>query len=332
MNKLPFEGITRNIIVKREAETSEKFGILPENRPIADMISYGIININKPAGPTSHQISAYVQQILGITKAGHSGTLDPNVTGVLPTALGRATRIVHNLLNAGKEYVCLMYLHQDVDEKKIRDVCNEFIGKITQLPPIKSAVKRQWRERTIYYLEILEIDGRNVLFRVGCQAGTYIRKLVHDMGIKMGTKAHMAELVRTKVAGFDDTNWHSLQDLTDAYYVYKQEGNEKLLKQIIFPIEVAVGHLPKIWVFDTTVDSLCHGSSLKTPGISKLESGIEKDDTVVIMTLKNELIGVGKATTGSNEIARNNRGIACTIDQVFMLPGTYPRIEKKEES
>ncbi|MEK6922103.1 MAG: RNA-guided pseudouridylation complex pseudouridine synthase subunit Cbf5, partial [Nanoarchaeota archaeon] len=173
-NLLPFEKIKREIFIRKEAETSPKFGKKPEERTTKEHVTLGIVNIDKPAGPTSHQVSGYVKQILHLSKAGHSGTLDPNVTGVLPIALSEATKVIQALLPAGKEYICIMHLHGDYSEEQIRKTCASFIGKIKQLPPLKSAVKREWRYRKIYYLDVLEIDGRDVLFRVGCQAGTYI--------------------------------------------------------------------------------------------------------------------------------------------------------------
>src|SRR3989344_4524186 len=188
MSELPFQKIQRKILLRKEADTSPKFGQRPEDRSTETMLQYSVINIDKPRGPTSHQVSAYVQQILGIKKSGHSGTLDPKVTGVLPVAVGKATKIVQALLPAGKEYVAIMHLHDDLPEEKIRSACAQFVGRIKQLPPLKSNVKREWRFRKIYYLEILEIKGRDVLFRVGCQAGTYIRKLIHDLGTAMGSQ------------------------------------------------------------------------------------------------------------------------------------------------
>src|SRR3989338_2820004 len=159
---LPFEKRDFKIHVKKNAVSNPAYGKKPEERNVAELINYGIINLNKFSGPSSHQISDYVQKILGIEKAGHSGTLDPHVTGVLPIALDKATRIVEVLLKAGKEYVALMHLHALVDEKKIQEAVNgEFLGKIQQLPPIRSAVKRQLRQREIYYLQILEVEGQD---------------------------------------------------------------------------------------------------------------------------------------------------------------------------
>ncbi len=175
--KLPFEKIERKLIIRKKAVTSAKFGKFPQHRSVEEHINLGIVNIDKPAGPTSHQVSAYVKKILNIKKSGHSGTLDPSVTGVLPVGLQKSTKIIQTLLKAGKEYVCVMHLHKPIPEYKLYQVFEKFTGRIKQLPPIKSSVKRQLRERTIYYIKILEVQDQDVLFQVGCQAGTYIRKL-----------------------------------------------------------------------------------------------------------------------------------------------------------
>jgi len=327
--KLPFERIKREILVKKEAETDSKFGKKPEERTVPELIELGIANINKPKGPTSHQVSAYVQRILKLKKSGHSGTLDPKVTGVLPTAFGRGTRVVQTLLTAGKEYICLMHIHKDVDKEKLKKAIMSFEGKIKQLPPIRSAVKRQERIRKIYYIKILEIIGKDVLMVVGCQAGTYIRKLCHDIGKKLDVGAHMAELIRTKAGPFKFDTVITLQDLTDGLWFYENEQNEKMIRKCVRPIEEAVGHLPKVYVFDTTVDSLCHGSNLKVPGISKVETEIQIDETIAIMTLKEELVAIGTVKMISKDILKNDKGVAVTTDKVFMTPGTYPRIDSK---
>ncbi|MFH0867924.1 MAG: RNA-guided pseudouridylation complex pseudouridine synthase subunit Cbf5 [Candidatus Woesearchaeota archaeon] len=321
---LPFEQIKRKILVKKEAKTNEKLGCRPEQRTTEEIINYGIVNINKCQGPTSHQVSDYVQKILHINKSGHSGTLDPHVHGLLPVALGRATRIVQGLLKSGKEYIGIMHLHKDIEEDKIREAIKKhFTGKIKQTPPLKSAVKRVEREREIYYFEILEKQEKDVLFIVGCEAGTYIRKLIHDLGQKLKIGAHMLELRRTKAGPFDEKTLFTLQDLTDAYYFYKEENNDKFLRKVIQPVENAIAHLPKMWVFDTTVDTLCHGADLNIPGISKLNDQINKNDIVAIMTLKDELVALGTAQLTSEDIMEKEKGLAVKAEKVFMLPGTY---------
>jgi len=327
-NLMPFERIKRDVFVRKESKSSSSYGCEPDNRSTEELIKYGIINVDKPKGPTSHQVSAYTQKILNIGKSGHSGTLDPKVTGCLPVATGHATRIVQALLNAGKEYVCVMHLHNEVKETKIRDAMNQFVGKIKQLPPIKSAVKRQWRFRTIYYIEILDIVDQDVLFKIGCQAGTYIRKICHDVGVEIGVGAHMAELRRSKAGPFNESTAVSLMDLQDAYCFYKEEGKDKWLRKIIQPVENGVAHLAKIWVVDSTVDALAHGADLAVPGISKVESDIQLEDTVAIMSLKGELVALGSARMISKDMIKKPKGIAVKTNKVFMIPGTYPKMER----
>ncbi len=325
--KLPFEKIDREVLIKVEAETDNNYGKIPEQRDIKELLNCGVICLNKNSGPTSHQVADYLKRILEVNKTGHGGTLDPKVTGVLPVALNDATRVLITLLNAGKEYVALMYLHKDVDEKTIKDTFDSYLGKINQLPPKKSSVKRRMRQREIYYFEILEIEGRNVLFKLGCEAGFYVRKFIHDFGLKLKTGAHMAELVRTRAGPFNDKEMYSLLDLKDAYEEYKN-GNEDYLKQIIKPIEFGVSHLPKIWIMDSTVDSLCHGANLNIPGISKLEKGVSKNKIVAVLTLKNELVGFGKSLMDSEEIMKNEKGTVLKEKTIFMKIGTYPKYEK----
>tara|TARA_Y100000310_G_C20535072_1_gene740452 strand:- start:26 stop:1009 length:984 start_codon:yes stop_codon:yes gene_type:complete len=326
--KLPFEKVKREILLKKESDTDDNYGQNPNKRDVKELINYGIINLNKSSGPTSHQVSEYVQKILNIKKSGHSGTLDPGVTGVLPTALGKATRIVQTLLTSGKEYICLMYIHKKVSEEEINEAIKKFTGKIRQLPPIKSAIKRRFRTREVYYFDIIEIDNQNVLFKIGCEAGTYIRKIVHDFGQELKVGAHMVQLVRTKAGPFTDKDWHTLHDLKDAYEFYK-EGDEKEIRKIILPIEEAIRHLPKIWVTDGAVDSICHGASLKIPGISKLNN-FNENETVAIMTLKNELVGLGVSALNSNEIMDKDKGLAVKSKKVFMDRNVYPKFTSEK--
>ncbi|HNQ54888.1 MAG TPA: RNA-guided pseudouridylation complex pseudouridine synthase subunit Cbf5, partial [Methanothrix sp.] len=173
----------RSALVKRKGKTDPTYGLPPEQRSLKQHISVGAINLDKTSGPTSHEVAAWVKRILEVDKAGHSGTLDPKVTGILPVLLEDATRIMETLLLAGKEYICLMRLHKPVPKKRIMEVCREFMGPIYQKPPLKSSVVKELRVRTIYYLDVLEIEEQHVLMRVGCEAGTYIRKLCFDMGL-----------------------------------------------------------------------------------------------------------------------------------------------------
>lgn len=242
-------------------------------------------------------------------------------------ALQDSTKIVDVLLPAGKEYVCLMHLHNKVDKKVLEETMKAFVGKNMQLPPIRSAIKRQLRQREIYYVKLLELQEKEVLFKIGSQAGFYIRKFCHDLGKKLNTNAHMSQLIRTKAGPFKFEDSFSLHDLKDAYEYYKK-GEERYLREIIKPKEYAVSHLPKIWVFDTTVDSLCHGANLSIPGISKLHSNINKDDLLAVMTLKDELVCISRALESSKYILENQKGLATKTTRVFMPTSTYPKYRK----
>ncbi len=297
-------------------EEKGEVGKTPSKRTTKELLQYGIINIDKPKGPTSHQVSDYLQKIVGISKAGHSGTLDPGVTGVQPIALGRATRITQFLLTAPKEYICVMHLHKSIEEKEIRDCCASFVGKIQQLPPIKSAVKREVRTREIYELEILEIDRQDVLFRVKCQAGTYIRRLCDDIGKRLECGAHMAELRRTQAGPFTESdNLVTLQDVQDAMYYYK-EGNDTYLRHCIQPIENALGHMKKVWIYDSAITSLSHGRDLAAPGISKLEN-FKRGENVAILTLLGELVAIGVAQMSAVEANTQKKGVVIDVSKVF---------------
>ncbi len=331
MNLLPSE-IKRDTFVKSEDKSDQIYGKRPQERSIQEYIRKGVINLDKPAGPTSHEVTSWVKKILELEKAGHSGTLDPNVTGLLPVMLGDATKAVDALLTAGKEYVCLMKLHSEVQEKELRGMFREFTGQIYQKPSIISAVKRETRIRNIYYLELLETDEKNVLFRVGCEAGTYIRKLCHDMGMAMGTGAHMQELRRTKSGPFrEDETMITLHDLKDAHVEWKENGSEEMLRKVILPMERALTHLPKLVIRDNAVDALCHGAGLAAPGVLTVESGIEKGDPLAIFTQKGEAVSFGEAQMKSVGILKAATGIVATTERVFMEPGTYPKGWKAKE-
>ena len=315
---------------KQEAETDFNYGCRPSERSIEEHIDKGIINVDKPAGPTSHEIDTWVKNIMQVSKTGHGGTLDPKVTGVLPVAMNTATKGLQFLLLSPKEYVCLMRLHQAVDEDRTIAILEEFTGKIYQIPPVKSAVKRELRVRNIYQIKLLEIrDNQDVLFRIKCESGTYIRKYCHDIGEALGCGAHMAELRRTMAGSFEeDETLTTLQDVTDAYYFLKEDGDEKYLRKIIQPMEHATKYVKKIYVKDSAVDAISHGASLASSGIVKLNSQIHENNIVAVMTLKDELLAMGQSLYSSEDIINMDTKIVVKIQKVFILPNTYPKMWK----
>lgn len=293
----------------------------PGARPVGQLLRNGIIILDKPPGPTSHQVDAWVKQILDINKCSHGGTLDPRVSGVLVIALGNATKLMPVLLASRKEYVALVYLHKDAPKGEIEKACSEFIGKIKQIPPKKSAVARRERLREIYYLEILEISGRNILVRVGCEAGTYIRRLADDIGKRLGVGAHLQELRRTRSGAFDEGRAMTLQTLSDALAVWKESGDEAELREIVLPAEVVCDGMRNVIIKDTAIPNILNGAPLAVGGISKIQDGTEAGDWVGMLSAAGELIAIGKATMTSEQMLTAKRGLAVKTDRVLVAKG-----------
>ena len=231
---------------------------------------------------------------------------------------------------AGKEYVCVMRLHSDIPENKVTKVLDEFQGPLYQRPPVRSSVKRQLRTRTIYYNKFLEKDERNVLFRVGCEAGTYIRKLCYDIGEVLGCGAHMQELRRTRVGPFtEDDSLVTLHDISYLFSQWQETKDEKYLRKFVYPMEKALKLIPKIIVRDSAVDALCHGAHLTAPGVLSLESGIKIGDTVAAFTQKGEAITIAEATVSSEKMLRMDHGFVAKTKRVMMPRGMYPKMWHK---
>ena len=321
---------TRELQIKAEDTTNPEHGHKPNERPAAEYIRYGVINLDKPAGPTSHEVAAWVKKIMHLTSVGHGGTLDPKVTGVLPVTLEESTKIVQALLHSGKEYVCVMKLHGDAEEERVRKVLKEFEDLIYQRPPLRASVKRQLRTRRIYYIDFLEKDGRNVLFKVGCEGGTYIRKLCYDIGEILGCGAHMQELRRTRAGPFvENSNARvTLHDVAYWFAEWEEKKDEKILRKIIQPMEAALALIPKIVVRDSAVDALCHGANLTAPGILSVETGIGKGSMLAVFTLKGEVVALAKALVSTEEILNLRHGTVATLQRVVMPRGTYPKVWK----
>ena len=282
----------------------------------------GIIVIDKPRGPSSHQVAAWVGKMLGCP-VGHAGTLDPQVSGVLLVMLGNAVRLAPLLLRHEKEYVCLMRLHGDVGKDRIAAVTTEFTGRIYQRPPRKSAVKRSLRIRTVHQLEILGVEGRLVLFRVRCDAGTYIRSLCHHMGLALGIGAHMQELRRTRSGVFDESSAHTLHQLQDAC-IAANGGIRVSLESMILSVDAAVPDLPVVVVHDTAIDALCHGAVLAGVGVVSCDE-FKKDQPVAVLSRKKEFVGLGRGLVPSSSFKPGQPGFVIAMTTVFLPPGTYPR-------
>lgn len=320
----------RELQIKAEDTTDPKHGHKPSERPAEDYIRYGVINLDKTAGPTSHEVAAWVKKIMHLQHIGHGGTLDPKVTGVLPITLEDSTKIVQALLHSGKEYVCVMKLHGDAEEERVRRVLGEFENLIYQRPPLRASVKRQLRTRRVYYIDFAEMDGRNVLFKVGCEGGTYIRKLCYDIGEILGTGAHMQELRRTRAGPFveNSTDKVTLHEVAYWFAEWEKEKDAQNLRKFIQPMESALALIPKIVVRDSAVDALCHGANLTAPGVLSAETDIQKDSMTAVFTLKGEAVALAKALLPTEEILDLKHGTVATLQRVLMPRGTYPKVWK----
>ena len=236
------------------------------------------------------------------------------------------TRLIGYVMHSSKEYVCVMQLHRPVPEEDLRRVLREFTGVIYQRPPLRSSVKRAIRKRNIYELELLEYNGSMALIRVSCDAGTYMRKLCWDIGLVLGVGAHMRELRRTRTGPFtENMNLVRLQELSEAIYSWKAEGREDLLRKAIMPGEVTVCQMPKIVVRDTAVESIVNGAKLAAPGVAMVSNRVKRGERVALLTLKGELIAIGRSLMDYREVLEASRGIVVEPERVVLEPGLYPR-------
>jgi H/ACA ribonucleoprotein complex subunit 4 len=313
--------------VKDLEETDPDYGYKPEDRPPDFYIESGMINLDKPPGPTSHQVSAWVKGIVGASKAGHGGTLDPTVTGVLPIGLEHATNALTYIIGSSKEYVGVMRLHGDVDSEELERVASIFQGRIYQRPPQKSAVRRKLRTRNIYKFDVLEVDGRDILFHVDCESGFYVRKLVHDVGLVLGVDAHLQELRRKRAGPFGEgDSLVSLYQVKSAFHTWLETEDFSYVKRVVQPLERTFKDFPRIVIRDSAVSAVCHGAQLAVPGILRVTSNLEKGKRAAIFTQKEEMVAVSWAQMSPEEILEASHGLAATLERVIMPRDVYPRM------
>jgi H/ACA ribonucleoprotein complex subunit 4 len=318
--------INRNVVIDEE-KTDENYGFEPRKRPIDQLFNYGLIPVDKPPGPTSHEVVSWIRKILNVKKAGHSGTLDPQVTGLLPIGMNDATKALTVLLLGPKEYHAVARFHESFSETIIKKIFSEFTGEIYQRPPQKSSVKRQVRTRTVHNLELLEIEGNLVLLKVSCQSGTYIRKLIYDMGEVLTSGATMIELRRTRVSNLTEADGLvKMHDLLDAAHELHKYGSEDKIRLLVKPIEEAISFLKSVVIRDSAVDAICHGAKLAIPGILNLSPKISGGDIIAIHTLKGELVAIGEGLMSTDEVVNAEKGIAFLTKRVIMKARTYPKL------
>lgn len=323
----PYRG--KRIVLDEEVNQVSGDGMEGEI-PLESLLSNGIINLDKPSGPTSHQVVSWIRDLFGVNRTGHAGTLDPGVSGVLPVALGNATKLLKVLLLGGKEYVGILELKRKTNETSLRKVMQEFVGEIYQIPPLQAAVKRELRTRRIFDLELLEFDGNSALFRTNVESGTYIRNLCVDIGLRLGNEGRMADLRRTRSGQFSEKDVVTLQDLKDGLVFSREDGDESYLRKLILPVERMTDHLPVVVMRLGAVDAVCHGAPLAWPGLLEFDNGIARGDLVAMKTSKGELVAVGKAALNGKEMPKVKKGIVATPVRVVMKTDSYPRMWKQK--
>ena len=272
---------------------------IQQEKPIKELLEFSIINLDKPTGPTSFTVSQFVKHSLELRKTSHLGTLDPMVSGVLPVALNRACRLNDYLMHRDKTYIGIMRLHSEISDKVLGEEIKRFIGKITQLPPVRSRVKRAFREREIKKFEILERDGKDVLFLAEVQAGTYIRKLCDDVGKNLGG-AHMLELRRIKAGIFEEKKIINLYDFESAVTDYKK-GDEKKLREILIPGEIISEILPVVQANPANLKQILTGKPLFKEDIAVKPKELESP---FALFLDQTFIGCYKITNEGDIFAR----------------------------
>jgi len=315
-----------NLIEIDQDITDDAYGTYYDKRSIEQLLQYGLIILDKPPGPTSHETVAWTKRILKLPKIGHSGTLDPQVSGVLPLGLGEATKALGVLLLGPKEYHALGRVHSLPSKEKMKEIIEMFQGEIFQKPPQRSAVVRQTRTRHIYEFEVLQQKERLLLTRILCEAGTYIRKLYYDMGEILGPGATMIELRRTRVDQFRETDGLvTLHELANAFALWEEKKDATKLMSMIQPVEHAFSEIKSVIVRDSAIDAMCHGAQLAIPGILKISPNLKKGDLVGVYSQKGEAVALAESTMSEEQIRDAAKGYAFETKRIIKAPDTYPR-------
>ena len=315
-----------NLVEIDQDITDNSYGTYYDKRSIEQLLQYGLIILDKPPGPTSHETVAWTKRLLKIPKIGHSGTLDPQVSGVLPLGLGEATKALGVLLYGPKEYHALGRIHSLPSKEKLSEIIHLFTGEIFQKPPQRSAVVRQTRTRTIHEFEVIEQKERLLLTRILCESGTYIRKLYYDMGEVLGPGATMIELRRTRVDQFRESDGLiTLHELANAFSIWEEQKDETKLRKMIKPIEYSLSEIKSVVIRDSAVDAMCHGAQLAIPGILQISPNLKKGDVVAVYTQKGEVVALAESIMSENEIKDATKGYAFETKRIIMAPDTYPR-------
>jgi H/ACA ribonucleoprotein complex subunit 4 len=319
-------------IVDSSAKTNHSFGCIPSERPLEDLLECGVILVDKPPGPSSHQLAAWARSMLGINRIGHGGTLDPFATGLLTLLCGRSTKITGEILKKPKSYVAVIRFKKPVGDAEICDLVSQMQGEIYNVPPKESAVKIQVRTREVSKSALIQSEdgGRVHLLSINCEAGTYIRTLVRDLGLLSGNECELLELHRSTSGSLDDQMACSMQQLADAVFLWREHDDPRGLSRLLSPVETVLGDIPNIVIKDGAVSALSHGAPLARPGIVSTPRGLPNGSMVLLSSLKGEAVAIAELSVSSDSIPGMKSGQVATPRTVIMQPGAYPQTWSKE--
>ena len=317
--------MTSRIVIDESPAKTSRHGKIPSERGLQALMEAGVILVDKPPGPSSHQLASWARDILGLKRLGHGGTLDPFATGALTLLLGKATRLTEVVLSGNKTYIAVLKIDSSISSRQVEEVLERFSGEIYNVPPLESAVKIRVRTRTIQEIKLLESDQEDGLHTVSvsCQAGTYIRTLARDIGLMLGTPCVLSELHRHSTGSFEQSSLCTMQQLADAAML-AEEGDEEALCRLIAPVERILGSIPGVWVRDSAIASICHGAPLAVPGVVSLDSGMSAGDKTVIWSSKDEAIAVGEMIVDSSDVPNMTEGELVKPKIVLMDKDEYP--------
>ena len=319
------------IILDSEAKTDASIGKIPDMRSVEERLNSGFILLDKPAGPSSHQVASWARDMFGLERLGHGGTLDPFATGVLPLMAGKSMKLTKKILTHNKTYICVFRFASEPDAEALNEVIAKMTGRIFNVPPEISAVKIQVRSRRIFKFEQLDIKNSQMVARIECEAGTYIRTMARDMGLLLGMKVELKELRREKSGVFTLDDCVTLQELADAYWLWKECEQPEALLRIIHPVEKLLLDYPSAIVKDSAAAALAHGAPLLRPGIVSIDSNISEGRDIVINTMKGETVGLVKLIVSSDSVKEMESGEIARPSMVLLDQDLYPRRWKKSE-
>tara|TARA_B100000902_G_scaffold159696_1_gene155536 strand:+ start:1713 stop:2693 length:981 start_codon:yes stop_codon:yes gene_type:complete len=319
-------------IIDSTAVTDSSHGSPVWQRSLEERLDAGLILIDKPAGPTSHQVAAWAKDILGIDHLAHGGTLDPFATGLLTLMTGRARRLTSQVLSHDKEYVGVLKIGGEADMSALGDAILSLRGEIYNVPPSESAVKVQVRTRRIRAFEVLDTKDRLAAIRVACDAGTYVRTLARDLGLMINCPIQLIELRRTRSGRFTEDHCVPMEDLVDAVHLWRESGDASAMLRLVSPIDVLMDGRPGLILKDGAVSAVSHGAPLTRPGIQAIQGEFESDEEIILWSMKGEVVAIANATRSTAEIPQIKVGEVAKPSLVLLPADVYPRQWRGEQS